>query len=75
LISVSWLLASTTGWLDLIRQGPAGPLSDACAAAFNEEDVTPSAVVLTGAFSGADDAEPGGLVESNAGRVLSEDPD
>ena len=28
LISESWLLASTTGWLDLIRQGPAGPPSD-----------------------------------------------
>ena len=48
--------------------------SDDGAAAFDEQDVAPSAMVLANAFSGADDPEAGGLVEVKARAVLREDP-
>jgi len=43
------------------------------ASAFDEDDVAPEAVVLSDAFPGSDDAEPGGLVQGHAGGVLGED--
>jgi hypothetical protein len=43
------------------------------AAAFDEEDIAPDAVVLADAFAGADDAEASGLVEPEAGGVFGKD--
>jgi len=45
------------------------------AATFNEDDIAPVAVVLADAFSGADDAEPGGPVQGQAGGVSGKIPD
>src|SRR5919201_4012339 len=44
------------------------------AAAFDEDDITPAAVVKADALPDADDTEPGGLVQGHAGGVLREDP-
>src|SRR5580704_16140407 len=43
------------------------------AAALDEQDVAPAAVVLAEAFPDPDDPEPGRLVQAQAGRVLRED--
>src|SRR5260370_589413 len=43
------------------------------AAALDHDDVAPAAVVLADAFPGPDHAEPGGLVQGEAGGVLRED--
>ena len=43
------------------------------AAAFDQEDVTPAAVVLADALADPDHAEPGGSVQGHAGSVLRED--
>jgi hypothetical protein len=51
-----------------------GACSDDGAAALDEQDVAPSAVVAADAFSGADDPESGGLVEVKARAALREDP-
>jgi hypothetical protein len=48
--------------------------ADDGAAAFEEGDVAPAAVMAADALAGADDTEPGPLVEPEAGGVLGEDP-
>ena len=44
------------------------------AAAFEEGDVAPAAVMAADALARADDTEPGSLVKPEAGGVLGEDP-
>ncbi len=76
---VNWWL-SRRGIKD-IMQRPAGQipqqgrLSDDCAAAFDEDDVAPAAVVAADAFPGPHDAESGGSVQDGAGGVLGKIPD
>lgn len=43
------------------------------AAPFDEDDVAPGAVLLADAFAGADHAEPGPLMQREAGGVLRKD--
>ena len=43
------------------------------AAALDHDDIAPAAAMLADAFPGPDDAEPGRLVQGQAGRVFGED--
>jgi hypothetical protein len=56
----------------VVRVKPVGR-SEHAAAAFEQQHIAPAAVVSADPLARADDSEPGGLVQRDAGRVLGED--